>query len=260
MRILAVGDVVGENGCRFLKKILPVVKKEKKADVCIINGENSDISNAVTPKSADFLFSVGADVITTGNHVFRRKEVYDYLDENRDIIRPANFNIQPYGRGFVTLDFGRVSVAVINLMGQAYIENTQNPFLCIDEILENDEVKSSSIKLIDFHAEATGEKRALAFYLDGKISALWGTHTHVQTSDECILPCGTGYISDLGMVGTKNSCLGVDPACVISNLKDSAQVKFSHIDGKCIFCGCIFDIDEKSGKTISVERILINEQ
>lgn len=260
MRILAIGDVVGENGCRFLAKTLPVLKREKKAELCIVNGENSDFSNAVTPKSADLLFSLGADVITTGNHVFRKKEVHDYLDEKRDIIRPANYNICPYGKGFVTLDLGRVSVAVINLMGQAFLENTQSPFSFADSILENEEVKGAKIKLLDFHAEATGEKRALAFYLDGKISAMWGTHTHVQTSDECILPNGTGYITDLGMVGTADSCLGVDPKCVISRLKDGEQVKFSHADGKCIFGACIFDIDEKSGETLSVERILIKEK
>ncbi len=260
MRILAVGDVVGENGYRFLAKTLPILKKEKNINFCIINGENSDVSNAVTPKSADSLFSVGADVITTGNHVLRKKEIRDYLDEKRDIIRPANYNVCPYGRGFTVLDLGRVSVAVINLMGQAFLENTDNPFTCADSILENEEVKSAKIKLVDFHAEATGEKRALAFYLDGKISALWGTHTHVQTSDECVLPNGTGYITDLGMVGTENSCLGVDPACVISRLKDGVQAKFIHSDGKCVFGSCIFDVDEKSGKTLSVERILIKER
>lgn len=259
MRVLAIGDVIGENGCRFLGKILPALKREKNIDLCVINGENSDISNAVTPKSADFLFSVGADVVTTGNHVLRRKEIRDYLDEKRDIIRPANYNVCPYGSGFTTLDFGRVTVAVINLMGRAYLENTDNPFLYADAVLDTDEVKNSNIKLIDFHAEATGEKRALAFYLDGKISALWGTHTHVQTSDECVLPCGTGYITDLGMVGTRHSCLGVDPKCVIARLKDGEQVKFSHADGKCTFGACVFDIDKKSGKTLSVERILINE-
>lgn len=259
MRILAIGDVVGENGCRFLAKTLPVLKREKKIDLCIVNGENSDASNAVTPKSADFLFSVGVDVITTGNHVFRKKEIFDYLDEKRDIIRPTNYNVCPYGKGFVTLDLGRVTVAVINLMGQAFLENTENPFLFADKILEDEEVKSAKIKLLDFHAEATGEKRALAFYLDGKISAMWGTHTHVQTSDECLLPNETAYITDLGMVGTRHSCLGVDPSCVISRLKDGQQVKFAHIDGKCVFGACIFDIDEKSGKALSVERILINE-
>lgn len=258
MRILAIGDVVGENGCRFLSKILPGLKRENVIDLCIVNGENSDKTNAVTPSSADFLFSVGADVVTTGNHVYRRKEVYDYLDEKCDIVRPANFTPCRYGNGYTVLDMGRFSVAVINLMGAAYGGDVTNPFVCADELLEKEEIRSAKIKLVDFHAEATGEKRALAFYLDGRISALWGTHTHVQTSDECILPNKTGYITDLGMVGTFLSCLGVDPSCVIARLKDGEQVKFAHIDGKCVLGGCIFDIDG-DGKTAGVERILIKE-
>lgn len=258
MKILAIGDVVGENGCRFLSNILPELKRENNIDLCVVNGENSDRSNAVTPSSADFLFSVGADVVTTGNHVYRRKEVYDYLDEKCDIVRPANFTPCQYGSGYTVLDMGRFSVAVINLMGAAYTGDVGNPFVCADELLEKDEIRSAKIKLVDFHAEATGEKRALAFYLDGRVSALWGTHTHVQTSDECILPNGTGYITDLGMVGTFLSCLGVDPSCVIARLKDGEQIKFAHIDGKCALGGCIFDIDDK-GLTRKIERILIKE-
>lgn len=258
MKILAVGDVVGENGCRFLSKTLPNIKRENAIDLCIINGENSDISNAVTPSSSEYLFSVGADVITTGNHVFRKKEVYDYLDEKQDIIRPANYNIEPFGHGYTVLDMGRFSVAVINLMGTAYTQGVGDPFECIDELLKNDEIQRAKIKLVDFHAEATGEKRALAFYLDGKVSALWGTHTHVQTSDECILPNGTGYITDLGMVGTFFSCLGVEPDCVIKRLRGDENIKFTHANGKCVFSACIFDIDN-SGKTRSVKRILIKE-
>ncbi|MDD6021494.1 MAG: TIGR00282 family metallophosphoesterase [Oscillospiraceae bacterium] len=258
MRILAIGDVVGENGCRFLARTLPGLKRENGIDLCVVNGENSDKSNAVTPSSAELLFSVGADIITTGNHVFRRKEVYDYLDEKRDIVRPANFESCQYGKGYTVLDTGRCCVAVINLLGAAYSNDAGNPFLCADELLEKEDIRSAKIKLVDFHAEATGEKRALAFYLDGRVSAVWGTHTHVQTADECILPKGTGYITDLGMVGTFYSCLGVDPACVIARLKDGEQVKFSHIDGKCVLSGCLFDIDE-SGKTRFVERIAVRE-
>lgn len=259
MRILAVGDVVGENGCRFLEKTLPKIKKDHKIDICIINGENSDKSNAITPSSAELLFSLGADVITTGNHVFGRKEVYDYLDEKCDIIRPANFKKAEYGKGFTVLDMGSVRVAVMNVMGSSYTDKASNPFECVDELLDCDEIRSAEIKLIDFHAEATGEKRALAFYLDGRISAMWGTHTHVQTSDECVFPKGMGYITDLGMVGTFYSCLGVKPDCVITWLKDKQQTKFIHADGKAVFCGCVFDI-APSGKTQSVERILIKEE
>lgn len=257
MRVLAVGDVVSDNGCRFLRKVLPGIKREYKIDFCVVNGENSHISNAITPESADFIFSVGADVITNGNHTFRRKEIEEYLEERDDIVRPANLLQSQFGKGYTVVDMGRCSVAVINLMGAAFTEGVCNPFECIDGILEEigDEVK---IILVDFHAEATGEKRAMGFYLDGRVSAIWGTHTHVQTSDECILPEGTGYITDLGMTGTFVSCLGVKPECVIERLKSGEKNRFEHIDGPCVLGGCIFDIDS-NGVTTSVERILIKE-
>ena len=256
MRILTVGDVVNENGCRYLREILPVLKKEKKIDLCIVNGENSDITNSISPASADFIFSVGADVITNGNHTYRRKEIYDYLDEKPFIIRPANFSPDGYGFGFTKLDMGYCQAAVINLMGAAYRDDVDNPFLCIDNILP--QVEDCKIKILDFHADATGEKRAMGFYLDGKISVMFGTHTHVQTADECILPNGTGYISDLGMVGTEMSCLGVNPDCIISRLRDGTKNKLLHETGKALFGACIFDVD-RDGKTVGVERILIRE-
>lgn len=256
MRILAVGDVVSDNGCRFLRKVLPEIKKEYSIDLCVVNGENSHISNGITPSSADYIFSVGADVITNGNHTFRKKEMEDYLEERDDIIRPANMVSSPFGKGYTVIDMGRCSVAVINLMGDAFMKDVSNPFDCIDGILE--ELKDVKIKVVDFHGEATGEKRAMGFYLDGRVSAFWGTHTHVQTSDECILPKGTGYITDLGMTGTFMSCLGVNPECVIERLKSGEMNRFEHIDGKCVLGGCVFDIDN-NGLTTSVKRILIKE-
>ncbi len=258
MRVLAVGDVVSENGVRFLRDVLPGLKREKKIDLCIVNGENSDVTNAVTPFSADQLFSFGTDVITTGNHVFRKKEIYNYLDETPYILRPANFKQEDYGRGFTVIDMGRYSAAVINLMGVAFMgQAVENPFLCIDRILE--ETADCKIRLLDFHADATGEKRAMGFYLDGKVSAMFGTHTHIQTADEDILPRGTGYITDLGMVGARDSCLGVKPEYIIARLRDGKTGKLIHEQGRCIFGGCVFEIDEKTGLTVAVERVLIRE-
>lgn len=256
MRILAVGDVVGECGCEFLRKALPLIKKENRIDFCIVNGENSAVGNGITPASAQFLFSVGADVITTGNHVFRKKEIFDYLDETECILKPVNMKWHDYGKGFVRVDTGREQVTVINLMGAAYTENIENPFDAVDSVLE--EVKGDKIIIVDFHAEATGEKRAMGFYLDGRVSAVFGTHTHVQTSDETILPCGTGYITDLGMTGAELSCLGVKSECVIEKLKTGANIKFEQEKGKAVLGGCIFETD-KNGRTVKIKRILIKE-
>lgn len=256
MNILAVGDVVGECGCDFLQKMLPKIKKEYNIDFCIVNGENSAVGNGITQSSARHIFSVGADVITTGNHVFRKKEIYDYLDEEENILRPANMHWHEYGRGYVRVDMGRESVTVINIMGKAFFENIDDPFAEIDKILE--EVQGDKNIIVDLHAEATGEKRALGFYLDGRISALFGTHTHVQTSDETVLPRGTGYITDVGMTGAEESCLGVKKECVIEKLRTGENIKFEQATGKAILGGCVFTLDS-CGKCTKVQRILIKE-
>lgn len=256
MKILAVGDVVGTFGCEFLRKKLPQLKKQKNIDICIVNGENSAQGNGILPQSANHLLDSGADLITTGNHSFRRFEIYDKFDEEGfPLIRPANFHRTAPGKGYYIIDKGFIQIAVINLIGVAYLENNENPFECIDRVLE--EVKHCKIKILDFHAEATGEKRAMGFYLDGRISAMFGTHTHVQTADEQILPNGTGYITDLGMTGAVQSVLGVTPNLVIEKMKTNMPVRFENPDGECKMEGCIFEIDNKTGKTISVERISV---
>lgn len=256
MKILAVGDVVGECGCDFLMKTLPRIKKEYSIDLCIVNGENSAVGNGITQNSARHLFSVGADVITTGNHVFRRKEIFDYLDENECILRPLNLEWHEYGKGYVKVDMGKESVVVINLMGKAFFENIGDPFKAIDAVLE--QLSGEKNIIIDLHAEATGEKKAVAFYLDGKVSAIFGTHTHVQTSDETILPKGTGYITDIGMTGAELSCLGVKSECVIEKLRTGENIKFEQAYGKAILGGCVFTLDSE-GRCVEVERILIKE-
>lgn len=254
MIILAIGDVVGAPGSEYLRRRLPTIKKQYCVDFCIANGENSAPGNGITPDSADFLFACGVDLITTGNHVFRRREIYERLDNCRDIIRPANYHAGNPGKGIAVADMGSVKIGVINLAGNAFMDG-ENPFTAVDKCLE--EISDCRIKLVDFHAEATGEKRALGFYLDGKVSAVFGTHTHVQTADEQILPNGTGYITDLGMVGTVQSVLGVAPQNIITKLRTGMPVRFENNDGEGMLCGCIFDIDKQSGKTIEVQRINI---
>lgn len=254
MNVLAIGDVVSTVGCEYLRKKLPSLKKTYGVDFCIVNGENSAAGNGITPQSADYLFDSGVDLITTGNHVFRRREIYDRLDTDRNIIRPANYYAGNPGRGFAVADMGSVKIGVINLAGNAFMEGA-NPFTAADEVLKK--LDDCRIVLCDFHAEATGEKRALGFYLDGRVSAVFGTHTHVQTADEQILPNGTGYITDLGMVGTVNSVLGVSPEAIITKLKTGMPTRFDNNEGECMLNACLFEIDKQSGKTTAVQRINI---
>lgn len=255
MNIFVLGDVVGSGGCEIIRKHLPALKKLNSIDVCIANGENSAVGNGITPYSADHLFTSGVDFITTGNHVFKKNEIYRYLDENTHIIRPYNMNTSNPGKGTGIIDMGRVRIGVINLLGKAFMSASNDPFDAADRALE--EIKDCKIKLVDFHAEATGEKRALAFYLDGRVSAFFGTHTHVQTADAQVLPGGTAYITDLGMCGPENSVLGVEPEAIIRSLRTGMPTRFTESEAPSFICGCIFEIDDKSGKAISAKSICI---
>ncbi|MCR5207352.1 MAG: TIGR00282 family metallophosphoesterase [Eubacterium sp.] len=257
MKVLAIGDVVSSSGCEYLREKLFGLKREYAADIVIVNGENSAQGNGVTPQSAQFIFDSGADVITLGNHALRRPEIYDYLEENEFIIRPSNFHKSAPGRGSVILDKGAARVAVINLQGTAFLDNNENPFDAADREIEAVKAEGADIIIIDFHAEATGEKRALGFYVDARASALFGTHTHVQTSDEQLLPGGTGYITDIGMTGPYYSVLGVKPELIIKKLKTNLPVRFENPDGPCVLEGCFFEIDNKTGKTVNIERFRV---
>ena len=218
--------------------------------------ENSAQGNGIHPHSAEHLLASGADVITTGNHVLRRAEIYPKLDEEGyPLIRPANFHRSAPGKGYYIIDKGFMQIAVINLIGVVYLENNENPFECIDRVLE--EVKHCKIKIVDFHAEATAEKRAMGFYLDSRVSVIFGTHTHVQTNDAQVLPGGTGYITDIGMTGPIQSVLGITPSLAIEKMKTNLPVRFQNPDGDCRMEGCIFEIDNKSGKTISAQIVSV---
>lgn len=254
MKILTIGDVVSSQGCEYLRRILPELKKELKADIVIVNGENSAVGNGMLPQSLEHIFASGADVITSGNHSLKRREIYDYLDSNKPVIRPANYHESAAGKGVEIIDKGYCSVAVINLQGSAYLDPIENPFNVIDKLI--DEVRSQcNIIIIDFHAEATAEKRAMGFYVDGRVSAIFGTHTHTQTNDNQVLPNGTGYVTDIGMTGPYYSVLGVTPEAAIEKFKTQLPVRFTNSDGPCVLEGCLFDIDNKSGKTISTTLI-----
>lgn len=258
MKILAIGDVVSESGCDAVFKLLPRIKRQYNIDACIANGENSAKGNGILPSSAESLFSSGVDIITTGNHVFRRHEAADYLDGNRFCLRPYNMHPSCPGNGTGIIDMGRYRIGVINLMGNAFFNASYaNPFDSLDRAIA--ELEDCKIKIVDFHAEATGEKRALGFYADGRVSAFFGTHTHVRTADAQILPNGTGYITDLGMCGSENSVLGIEPECIIRSLKTGMPTLFRAKDDNILLNGCIFEIDEATGKTVSIEAIDIRE-
>lgn len=258
MKLLALGDVVSSGGCNAIAKRLPQIKRQYNIDVCVANGENSAKGNGILPGSAERLLSSGVDMITTGNHVFRRREAADYLDENDFCLRPYNMHPSCPGRGVGTIDMGRYRIGVINLIGSAFFNSCYaNPFDSLDKAIA--EIADCKIKIVDFHAEATGEKKALAFYADGRVSAFFGTHTHVRTADARILPNGTGYITDLGMCGSEDSVLGIEPECIIRSLKTGMPTLFKAKEDGVVLNGCIFEIDESTGKTISVEAIDIRE-
>lgn len=252
LRILFVGDVVGQPGCDCLRRFLPKLKRENAIDIAIVNGENSAVGNGILPHSANFLLDSGADVITTGNHVFKRREIYSYLDENPQVIRPANFPSCCNGNGYYVYDGGSYQFCIINLLGTVYMEPLANPFYEADRILK--EVKADYY-FVDFHAEATGEKKALAYYLDGRVSCVVGTHTHVQTADEQILPNGTGYITDAGMTGPIQSVLGTNPQNVINKYLTAMPTRFTVEDISCQINGVIAEIDEKTGKCTKMFRV-----
>lgn len=257
MKVLFVGDVVADPGRKMLMKNLPALKRKYNVDLCIVNGENSANGNGILPSSAEDIFSHGADIITGGNHSFRRHEIADYLNENDCLLRPYNcLNSDAAGKGYVIYDMGKTSVCVINLIGNASIDGYTNAFYAIDELLK--EIKQKVI-IVDFHAEATGEKYAMAHYLDGRISALLGTHTHVRTADACIFPNGLGYITDVGMTGPSFSVLGIDAQRAIKRMKSSTPVRFEAAQGPCQMDAVLLEIDENSGKTVSIESIQIKD-
>lgn len=255
MNILVIGDVVGSVGCEFLRSKLPNLKRIKGIDLVIANGENSADGNGITPKSAEYLYDSGVDVITTGNHTYRRKEIYEYFDTQTHLIRPANYPDSAPGKGICIVDMGRIRVAVMNIMGTVYLENLRCPFETLDRLLGTEDLPK--ICILDFHAEATGEKRALGYYADGKLSAIFGTHTHVQTADACILPAGTGYITDTGMTGPIESALGVKSELVIQKFLTKLPVRFENAPGPCKMDCTLFTVDEASCLCTAAERMCI---
>ena len=254
MKILMFGDVVGEAGTACFQRFAPRLKQQYAADLIVVNGENSAKGNGITQQSADQLFAGGADIITTGNHCFRRK--CDEIFENPRILRPANYPEGAPGSGVCILDCGAYSFAVINLMGTAFMEALDNPFTVIDTLLE--EIDTPNI-LVDFHAEATSEKRAMGWYLSGRVSAVIGTHTHVQTADAEILDGKTGYLTDVGMTGGARSVLGVNVEQAIAKQRFHRPVQFTEAGGPCIVNAVFIEIDSKLGICTKMDPVFAKE-
>ena len=256
MRILAVGDIVGESGVRKLKSELPRIKNTENIDFVITNGENSAGGMGLNEKNFNDILEAGTDVVTMGNHTWGKKDIFKFID-HKQLLRPANYPKGVVGKGLGIYECKDKKIAVMNFMGRVDINIlTENPFLLAKEMVDELQGKVDII-VIDFHAEATAEKIAMARYLDGKVTCIFGTHTHVQTADEQILPNGTGYITDIGMTGPKNSVIGMDAEVSIKRFETTLPEKYKLAEGECILNAVIFDIDETNNKVTDIKRIYI---
>lgn len=255
MKILIIGDIVGCCGTDFLKKELGGIIKSYGIDMVIANGENAAKNNGLDASTADSLFASGVDVITSGNHIWNKFEMQNVIDDYVNILRPANYPGDCPGNGYVIYNAGGTKVLVISVLGTVYLESLTSPFETVERIL-NRENGSYDISIVDIHAEATSEKAAFARYFDGKLSAVVGTHTHVQTADERILPQGTAFITDLGMTGAYESILGVECERVIKKFITKMPTRFEQAVGECQFNAVVVTVDNNF-KAISIERVFI---
>lgn len=255
-KVLCVGDVVGNPGMERIRRSLRYLKRQHGADFVIVNGENAAVVG-LTPNQAEDILDAGADCITMGNHTWSKREIVTYLDDCPQIIRPANYAPQVPGRGWAEFETKVGTVAVIDLIGRCNMDyGPENPFLLVEKILKETKAK---IVLVEMHAEATSEKLAMGWMLDGRVSAVWGTHTHVPTADAQILPKGTGYVTDLGMTGPKNSILGIRPELSIQKFRGDLPERYKWADGPTKMEAVLFTIDAATGKCKAAERVDLYE-
>ncbi|HAJ94904.1 MAG TPA: TIGR00282 family metallophosphoesterase [Actinobacteria bacterium] len=258
MKVLFLGDVIGKPGRNALRKKLDRLIRQNEADMVIANGENSSGGIGISIKTCKSLFEAGVDVVTTGNHIFKKREIYNFLDEEPNLLKPANYPPDTPGRGYNVYEIeklGGLKVAVINLCGRVFIDNLDCPFRTVDRILEHIG-EETPIIIVDIHAEVTSEKVAMGWFLNSRVSAVIGTHTHIQTADERILPGGiTAYITDAGMVGPRDSVIGVKKENIIEKFITCMPQKFTVSKNDVWINGVVIDIDEKSGKARDIKRI-----
>ena len=254
MNILAIGDIVGNIGVKELQKKLPELKKQYNIDFCIVNGENSAEGMGITEKNFNDILKAGANCVTMGNHTWGKKEIFKFIDHPQ-LLRPINYPEGVCGKGYYIYTCNEKKIAVINAMGRAEINvQTENPFIIVKKVIDKIKNKVDMI-FLDFHAEATAEKQAMGYFLDGEITAMFGTHSHVQTADEKILEKGTGYITDIGMTGPKISVLGMNKEAALKRFLTALPEKYRVADGESILNGCVFKIDDSTNKVREIIRI-----
>lgn len=258
MRILFIGDIVGKVGRNAIAEYLPKIKQSYRPTVSIVNAENAAHGKGLTEKLYKQLLRDGVDFMTMGNHTYGQREIYDFIDDANRMVRPANFPSEAPGVGMRFIQINDIKLAIINLQGRSFMQDIDDPFKKADQLIEEAK-KETNFIFVDFHAETTSEKNAMGWYLDGRVSAVVGTHTHIQTSDERVLPNGTGYITDVGMTGYYDGILGINRDEVIERFITSLPQR--HVvpdDGRSVLSGVIIDLD-KDGKTKQIERILISD-
>ncbi len=258
-RLLCLGDVVGEAATLFLRRVLPRFRSEEQIDLVIANGENSSRRGGIDPESAEMLYAAGVDLITTGNHVFRQRNVYDFLDGAGSLLRPCNFPGSCPGKGYTILSLSGIRVLAVNVMGTLFMDPLACPFETVEKILQKEEGKYD-FAVCDIHAEATGEKKAFAMNFDSRFAAVFGTHTHIPTADLSILPGGTGYITDLGMCGGTNSVLGMKPEIAIRRYITHMPVYYEVQGDEIEAWGAMFEIDPATGKCLATRQIHLTEE
>ena len=254
MNILFIGDIFGKPGRRAVQELLPRLRQELEVDFCVGNGENTASGAGITPDTTDELFQAGVDVLTGGNHTWDRREGHAILDRDLRLLRPANYPQDVPGRGVGVYDCGAEKIAVVNLLGRVFMPPVDSPYHAVDGILES-LAGVTSLILVDFHAEATSEKIAMGWYLDGRVSLVVGTHTHVQTADERILPRGTAAMTDLGMTGPHDSIIGVRKELALQKLLTQIPIKFQPADGDIRLHGLWVRCDAATGRAVQVKRI-----
>ena len=254
MKIIAVGDLVGTEGLRKLEKELPKLVKEENIDFIIVNGENVADGMGINEKAYKAMLNLGVDVVTMGNHTWAKKDIFNFIDDEK-IVRPANYSRNNPGKGYGIYECKGKKIAVINLIGRVGMNVlSDNPFTTAEDIVEELKDKVDYI-IVDFHAEATAEKIALGYYLDGKVAFIFGTHTHVQTADETILEGGTAYITDIGMTGPIKSVIGMEVSASIKRFETSLPERYKIAEGKAKLNSCIFEINDETGKVVEIKRV-----
>jgi 2',3'-cyclic-nucleotide 2'-phosphodiesterase len=256
MNVLMVGDVFGDSGRTAVGKLLPRLRQEHAIDFCVVNVENAAGGFGVTPAMAKQVLEQGADVLTSGNHIWDKKEIVEYITKENLLLRPANFPVGAPGVGYVTVKAGPHRVAVLNLMGRVFMHPIDCPFRKADEIVPELR-KDTPIVLVDMHAEATSESVAMGWYLDGRVSAVVGTHRHVQTADERVLPGGTAYITDLGMTGPTDGVIGVDREVILQRFLSQMPARFEPAKGPAALHGVVIAIDPETGRASDIRRLRV---